>query len=369
MSYSIVCSVQQLEKCDSIKNAKTFLSSTPVQFPQIQQQLISSDSIFGQFYHALVPLFENQVTAKKTFGGLMNKSQRGYALVIAAYITWGVLPIYWALLSHISPLTVMLHRVLWSMVLLGIFLSIKGGLKASLHHLRCPKTRNSLFLSAGFLGLNWLTYIYAMSVDAFVEASMGYFLCPLIQIACGALFLKERLTTAQRVAIGVMAIGIVLPIYLYGDIPWLSLILASSWAGYTFVRKTDNLGTHTGVFLETIVLLPVLALIALVSEGSGVFMPATIGLAPLVLLITTGVATALPQIALVSGARCIPMNHVGLMQYLVPTLMLIVSTVYFGVSPDSAQLTSIVFIWTGIAVFILGSILNTHRVALQKASK
>lgn len=284
----------------------------------------------------------------------MNEKLKGYSLVIGSYIMWGVLPIYWNMLSTMSPFLVLFHRVLWSMLLLLIVLLSRGALVETLTLLRDRSLRRGIFASSIFLGVNWLTYIWAMGAGEFVAASMGYFLCPILTIALGAIFCKESLSPGRQIAVLVLLAGIAIPVVMQGQIPWIALVLAGSWSGYTLIRKRMTVGALQGVFLETLVLAVPLGAVALGVLGPDGSVGYEFGLIGMLLLIGAGIVTAVPQIALISGARLIPLSVVGVTQYLAPTIMLAISAMHFGEMPTRSEYISISLFWLGITLFFAG---------------
>lgn len=292
----------------------------------------------------------------------------GYTAVLSAYVMWGILPIYWNLLKEIPPLVVLVHRVVWSFILIGAVLIVRGELGIAVRGICVRETRRYLLCSAVFLVINWLTYIWAMGQGRFIEASIGYFLCPLFTIFLGAVMFGERLTRGQLFAVICLVIGIALPIIIYAAVPWVAIALAASWAGYACVRKLASIRSLHGVFVETGLLSIPVTGIAAYFHGVSAPVETLSSTGGLVMMICAGLVTALPQIALLEGLKRISLIFAGVTQYTAPTLTLLLSVVYFGQTLRNDQVLSLVCIWTGIFMFFSADWLMLRSHALVRKS-
>lgn len=261
---------------------------------------------------------------------------------------------------------VLFHRVFWSMALLFVALVVMRKFGEVIQIFRKPKVLLPLVASAILLGMNWLTYLWAMSKGLYVESSIGYFMCPLLTVALGGLICKERLTPGQKLATIFLSLGVVLPIVIHGSLPWIALVLAATWSSYTLLRKRMRISPLVGVFIETLLLLVPLAFICSANLGSVAALTGAGAPVELSMLFAAGLVTVVPQLALVTGVNFVPLKIVGVTQYIAPTLMLMVSLFYFGKLPSEADLWSFGFFWLGISTFFLGDfVLRGLRAVLQ----
>ncbi len=272
-----------------------------------------------------------------------------YAL--AAYITWGVLPLYWKALDHVPAREILAHRIFWSFVFLALFITLKKRwpeLKRSYAHKR---NRTSSILSALIIGAVWFIYIWAINADHVVEASMGYYINPLISVLLGMIFLKERLTFWQKVAFSLAILGVAYMTFQYGRFPWIAISLAVLFGLYGLLRKISHVGSLTGLTAETAVLSP-LAIsywIILAAQGQSATVGASMNTH--LLLLGSGIVTAVPLVWFARGARRIPLSMVGFFQYLAPTISLILGIFVFKEPFTTTHLISFGLIWTALLIF------------------
>ncbi|KQQ85794.1 EamA family transporter RarD [Aureimonas sp. Leaf324] len=288
----------------------------------------------------------------------------GYAYGIAAYSIWGlVLPLYMKALAHVPSMEVMAQRVLWSWVLTLGILAFGTGL-AGLRAARSPRVFGTLVLTALLISVNWGVYVWAIATGHGLDAALGYYINPLINVVMAAVFLRERLTRLQTVAVGIAATGVIVLTIESGGLPWVSLALALSFASYGLLRKTVKIGATEGFFLEvTILFLPALALaIWLVRDGGGHF---GIGTTETALLVGTGVVTAVPMILFSAAARLLRYTTVGLLQYIAPTLITLTAIFIFGEPFGVWQAVAFGCIWSALALYSY-SIVRGRRVAAEE---
>jgi chloramphenicol-sensitive protein RarD len=281
----------------------------------------------------------------------MNSVKRGYALVIAAYISWGVLPIFWSLLSNIDPMTVLYQRTVWSALLLGMALFYRGELKDAFQSMLSWKQFRATCLSTLCLGVNWFSYVWAMKHRELFAASLAYYICPLLTMAGAAFVFKERLSGRKWGAIVLLLCGVSLPAVASGEVPLLALIIAASWSVYTLTRRYYDRPALAAIFCETLTLGVVLSVLLAALRGTDTLLPPQIAATQLGLCALSGFVTAVPILLLMEGIRVVPLQAVGMLQYIVPTLSLICSVLYFGIDPSSTQLASLALIWCGLLVF------------------
>ncbi len=274
--------------------------------------------------------------------------ERGRALAAAssAYILWGVLPLFLKLLSHLPPLEVTAHRALWTAPAAALAAAAMGGL-AQLRIDRTALVR--LILAAVLIGANWLIYVWAVANARIVEASLGYFLLPLLNVAIGVAAFRERLTTLQWIAVALAAAGVLNMAIGVGVIPWVALGLAFSFGLYGVVKKTLPVSAPTGLFWEAALLsIPAAGLVVWVGASGGA--PFGTGTWDWALLLATGPISAIPLMLFAFGARRLPLTALGLLQYLAPTLQFAIG-LSFGEPFTLGHAVTFGLIWTGLALY------------------
>lgn len=287
---------------------------------------------------------------------------RGILYALSAYLLWGFLPVFWKAVQAATPLEILSHRIVWSLLLLAGVLAYQQHWRWLAPALRDRRTLFTFLLTAFLLGVNWLTYIWGVNTGHVVETSLGYFINPLVNVVFGVLFLQERMRPGQWLAVALAALGVCYLTISLGSPPWIGLTLAFSFAGYGLLRKTARLNSLEGLTFESSFLfLP--ALIYLLYRGvtgSGVFGPANPTLT--LLLVVSGALTALPLLLFGAGARRIPFSLVGILQYIAPTIQFLLGVYVYGepFSPD--KLVGFGLIWLALAVYT-GESLWRRRVA------
>lgn len=264
---------------------------------------------------------------------------------------WGLLPAFLHLFSHLPPLEVTAQRIVWTLPCALGAAWVLGGLKS----LRVsPKTLLLLALSALLIGGNWLLYVWAVGQNRIVESSLGYFINPLINVAMGVAFFREKLTKWQVIAIGLATLGVLNQTFLVGAFPFVALGLAISFAAYGLVRKLAQVDPAAGLFWETIVLLgPALVTLAWFARAGVPVMGGSSGMA--LLLLTLGPATSIPLILFAVGARGLPFTTLGLLQYLAPTLQF-TTGILLGEAFTPAHAVTFALIWCGLAIYSIATL-------------
>lgn len=287
--------------------------------------------------------------------------RRGTLLAATAYVLWGVLPIYWKALQDVPALEILVHRVLWSLVVTLALLA----LRRQWHWLRDarkhPGNLRVFVFTALLLSVNWFTYIWANNNNHIVEASLGYFITPLVSVLLGLLILRERLRPTQFLAVIIAASGVLYLVVNAGGLLWISLALAFSFGFYGLLRKTAKLGSLEGLTTEMSVLfLPSLAyMLLLEARGDGAFGHA--GLATTVLLACAGIVTAVPLLLFASGARQVPLTTLGVLQYIAPTLQFVLGVFVYGEPFDETRLVGFAIIWIALAIYTVEGYLARRR--------
>ncbi|CAN7539728.1 Protein RarD [compost metagenome] len=288
--------------------------------------------------------------------------QLGILYALLAYVIWGLLPLYIKSLPGIAPLEILLHRMVWSLVFLGLILTWRrqwGWLGKVLHDRRLLL---SFAASAALLCGNWFLYIWAVSANRVVDASLGYFINPLFSVLLGVVFLHERLRLVQWLSIAVAAAGVAWLTVAAGQLPWIALGLAASFGGYGLLRKTGALGALEGLSLETLLLFPLAAaaLAWLFATGQDSFTHAAPGTQWLLLL--AGPVTAVPLLFFAAGARRIPLSLLGLLQYTGPTLQLLLGVWLWNEPFPVQKQVGYALIWLSLALYAAeGLWMNTRQ--------
>jgi chloramphenicol-sensitive protein RarD len=284
------------------------------------------------------------------------QSRLGLMLGLGAYGLWGVIPLYFRLLKHLPPLEVLGHRVAWSFVLLtGMLLA--AGRSADLRRaLRTRLVMLPLAASTVLIAINWFTYIYAVSVDRVLEASLGYFITPLVNVLLGVAFLGERLRPMQLLSLAIAAAAVAYVALQGSGVPWIALTLAGSFAFYGLLRKTVPVDAALGLFIETMLLTP-LALLALAAMQSGGQAEALAdGSSTISLLILGGLVTTVPLLFFAGAARRLRMATLGFLQYLAPSIQFLLAVLAFGEPFSRVQLACFAAIWSAVAIYTADSL-------------
>jgi chloramphenicol-sensitive protein RarD len=286
-----------------------------------------------------------------------NESVKGIAFGLGAYVIWGILPLYWKLLQHVSATEILAHRVVWALVFLFILLTATRKLPSFLSEVKHiagqPRKMLGILGAAIMLNLNWFTYIWAVNNDHIIQTSLGYYINPLVSVLLGIFFLQERLSVWQAVAFFLAAVGVLSLAVQYGTFPWIAFTLAISFGIYGLFKKLINIGSITGLTLETLlsfcIALPYLAYIYNTGSSSFQFTPSVTTL----LLMGAGAVTAIPLILFAAGAKRLPLFAIGFLQYINPTMGLLLGVVIYHEPFTLGHLLSFMVIWTGLIVFSL----------------
>ncbi len=279
------------------------------------------------------------------------ETARGAVAATGAFLLWGVLPIYWKLLHGVQPLEVIAHRIVWSLAFLLLVLRMRGRLGQFREALVDPRQLALYALSGTLLAVNWLTYIFSVQTSQIVEASLGYFLVPLCNVALGFVVLRERLRPMQWTAVALAAAGVMVQLTRVGRLPWIALVLAGTFAIYGLLRKRGPLGSLTGLGVETALLMPLALGYLLWRQFNGTGALGSVDAGQHVLLLACGVATAVPLLWFATAARALSMASLGLFQYLAPSAQLLIGVAMYGEAFGGAQAGSFALIWAGLALY------------------
>lgn len=303
----------------------------------------------------------------------MHNEKKGILASIGAYLLWGLFPLYWKVIQHVSSEEILASRVIWSFVLTLIFvLLLKQGktLIVDFKELwRHQKAFWSLFFAAYLVSLNWFIYIWAVNHDHIVQTSLGYYMNPIISILLGIIFLKEKLSKSQIVAFLLAAIGVAILCVSYGEIPWVAIGLALSFGIYGLLKKQIVLDATRGLVIETMFILPVALIYYMYLYFQGNMSFLHVDMTTNLFLIGTGIVTAIPLILFATGAQNIPLYLVGFIQYISPTMTLILGVIVYHESFGGTEFVSFSFIWLALVIFSISTIAGvrkSHRIH-QKA--
>ncbi|MDQ0243509.1 chloramphenicol-sensitive protein RarD [Bacillus fengqiuensis] len=274
-----------------------------------------------------------------------------------AYLIWGFLPLYWKLLDQIPSGEILAHRVFWSfifmLILLGAGRRIGESIQVLKTFVRSPKSLFSLVAASLLISVNWFVYIWAVNHGHVIEASLGYYINPLVSILLGIAVLKEKLNSWQMISVGLAAAGVLFLTVQYGEFPWVSLTLAFSFGLYGLVKKMIPMDATIGLTFETFMVTPLAFayIVLLFIKGESSF--GAVSLVDHVLLIGAGVATAFPLLYFAKGAKLIPLYMVGFLQYIAPTISLVLGIFVFREHFSKVHMVAFSFIWTGSLIFSL----------------
>jgi len=295
----------------------------------------------------------------------VTERRRGIWYALTAYGLWGLMPLYVKLLGRIAPLRIVAHRIVWAALLLVLIVAATGRLSWVRQLRQSPRTVWTFVASAAALSINWLVYIWAVGQGRVVDASLGYFINPLLSVVLGVVVLKERLRPLQWLTVGVAGLGVAWLALLAQQVPWIGLTVAVSFAVYGLLRKTAAIDALGGLTLETLLLLPLalgyLTYLSLSGQpvfGGGV----SLGL----LLVAAGPVTALPLLAFAAGARRIPLSLVGILQYVAPTLQLLLGLWAFHEALPFGKLVGFALIWLAVLLFSVEGLAMRARPVLNE---
>lgn len=286
----------------------------------------------------------------------------GMIAALSTYIIWGILPLYWNLLARAGANEILAHRIVWSFFFMVIVLVVTRrwqSFKEDCRALWQDKKRSLILLLAAFIiSLNWLTYIWAVNHDHVIDTSIGYYINPLMSVLFGIVFFRERISGLKKISLLLAAIGIVLMTYQLGKLPWVAVVLAVSFSIYGALKKELHLNPFSSITLETLLMMPfaVPYIGMLMASPESHFTLATPNLA--LLLMGTGVVTAVPLVLFSYGANLLPLNVLGFFQYISPTIGLLLGIFFFHESFGMAQISTLGFVWAAIVLFTVAESLR-----------
>ena len=278
----------------------------------------------------------------------MTNFNKGLFFGVAGYLLWGFLPLYWKLVGDAGAYEILAHRGIWSLLLCVFLLMIRKQIKSVLVMVRSPRTLSLLFLASGLLTVNWGVYIWSVTVNRVVEAALGYYITPLINVTFGVLLLREKLRPLQWTAVGLASVGVSILTVGYGALPWIALALSVSWGGYSLVKKTLSLGALETLSVETFfAFIPNLVFLFIIEKnGTAEFGNEWV---MSLLLFGAGAATVVPLLLFIGSTTRLPLSTVGLLQYITPTIMFFIGIYINNEDISATKIVGFFFIWIALA--------------------
>lgn len=279
----------------------------------------------------------------------------GLGSVFIAFFLWGVLPLYWKQLERISPEQILANRIIWSFVFVLILLFAQARI-GELRRLLCNGNNTTLFLCGFLISLNWFTYIYAVNTNHIVEASLGYYISPLVTIFLGRIALKEKLDRLQTIAVILAFIGVGIITLSFGSIPFIAIILALTFSTYGLIKKKANSEVTIGLAVETLAVTPIALgyLFFLTRNGEQIYTLLTVY--ELIFLFGTGIITAIPLLLFAYGAQRLPLTTIGFIQYLAPTISLFIGIFLYNEPFTMIHFFTFSFIWAALMIYTVSHI-------------
>ncbi len=284
----------------------------------------------------------------------------GTLLGFVAYGLWGLFPLYFHLLDGVSPVEIVANRVVWSLVFLAVLTSMTRSWSRTLSSARVPRNVVRLAIAAGFLAFNWGVYVWAVVSDQVVEASLGYFINPLVSVALGVLVLKERLRRGQWIAVGIAVAAVAVLTVSYGRPPWISLVLAFSFAIYGLIKKQVGVGSVESLTIETATLAPLALLVMAWFALQGESAMTSGDPSWVILLVLLGPVTAIPLLAFGGAATRIPLSSLGLLQYFTPVFQFLLGVFVFGEQMSTTRWIGFLLVWASLVVMSVDGLRNAR---------
>ncbi|MDR1614378.1 MAG: EamA family transporter RarD [Campylobacteraceae bacterium] len=279
-----------------------------------------------------------------------SQQQTGIICALGAFVLWGVFPVYFKLVDHIPPLEMLCHRIVWSVFFLSILLFFSRGFTEIKELFKLPLTVFLLFITGLLITLNWLAYIYAVANNMITEASLGYFINPLVNIVLGILFLKEKTSLLEKIAIAIAFFAIAIEIVKMGSMPYIALFLAFSFGFYGLIRKMIRVNSFTGLFIETLLIAP-LAILYLIYLGSSHTLGFSFDSFSWIIMLS-GPVTVIPLLLFTGAASRIKLGTIGFIQYLSPTITFSLAILVYNEPLSTSRVVTFALIWLSL-IFVI----------------
>jgi chloramphenicol-sensitive protein RarD len=301
--------------------------------------------------------------------GFMPDARRGVLYGVAAYIMWGLFPLYWPLLKPTGAVEILAHRIVWSLVAVVAMLAVRRHWSWIKELVTQPGKLGLLTLAAMVITVNWGTYIYAVNTGHVVEAALGYFITPLVSVVFGVVLLRERLRRLQWVAVGFGVLAVLVLTANYERPPYMALVLAVSFGGYGLIKKHANVGAGESLTVETLVLLlPALGYVVFLQQaGQATFGTAGVGHA--LLLVGGGVITAVPLMCFTAAANRVPLSTIGLMQYIAPVLQFLCGVLIARETMPPSRWIGFSLVWLALAIFTYDSFRTARAARMARSAR
>jgi chloramphenicol-sensitive protein RarD len=275
---------------------------------------------------------------------------RGFGFALSAYLLWGFLPLYLNAISHIPAIEVIAHRVLWSVPVAGLILTLLGRTSDLGRILRDPKALGMGCVTATLVSINWGVYVWAIAAERTLDGALGYYINPIFSVFLGAVLLGEKLSKLQWAAVGLATLAVVVLTYASGSLPWPALALTFSWGVYAYFKRSLPIGPNQGFLLEVLILSPIALgyLIWLGGQGGGNFVPMSMDMW---LLMGCGIVTAVPLMLYANGAKGLRLATIGIMQYIAPTMIMLIAVFVFEEPFGSARAIAFPIIWAALGLY------------------
>ena len=291
---------------------------------------------------------------------------QGFGFALGAYLLWGFLPLYMKALAHVPPTEVIAHRVLWSVPIAGVLLIALGRTDDLRQAIRTPAMLGMAAVTAALISVNWGIYVWAIGSGHALDAALGYYINPLFSIFLGAVLLREKLSPAQWLAIGLAAMAVAVLTWDAGRLPLAALGLTLTWGAYAFFKKSLPIGPNQGFMLEVLLLTPaaLIYMIWLARTGQGHFLQTTSF--DTWMLLGCGVVTAVPLILYANGAKRLKLSTIAIMQYIAPTMIFLTAVLIFGEAFGTARMIAFPMIWAALVIYSW-SMLSQARARYRRA--
>lgn len=299
-----------------------------------------------------------------------NRKSAGVIYAITAYIVWGILPIYWKLLDNVFPMEVLAHRIVWSLVFMCIVITVTKQWDEFKHIIKDKRQMLYIFIASIMITINYGVYIWAINSNKIIEASLGYYINPLLAVLLGIIIFKEKVNFLTGTALIVAFVGVLIKAIQYGKVPWISLSLAISFALYGAIKKSVSVSPTVGIMLEVTMITPFALIYIGLRNISGVGAFNTQGASIIFLLIGSGVATAVPLLLFASGAKRIPLSLIGFTQYICPTIVLLIGIFMYNEGFTTIDMIAFGFIWLAIVIYSFSQVsLHKNLKSLENINK
>ncbi len=289
------------------------------------------------------------------------QAKQGVLLALAAYTMWGIAPIYFKAIAHVPALEILGHRIVWSFVFLAVLIHTGKRWRSFVEVFRSKTKLAYMLVTSLLIGANWLIFIWAINANHMLDASLGYYINPLINVVFGMFFLGERLRKMQWVAVFLAACGVLVQLLAFGSVPIVAFALAMTFALYGLLRKKVNLDAQTGLFVETLVLLPVAAVYLLWIADTPTSDMTTNSLSLNVLLVAAGIVTTLPLLCFTGAATRLKLSTLGFFQYIGPSFMFVLAVLVYGETFSMDKALTFAFIWGALVIFSADAYHNNRK--------